>query len=162
MTIDSISSCLKDHSSVVFRYNSEYYSLRKKNLLSRTVYILVGTDMIPQQRDSLEELCDQVYISDGIRLSAAFAEIEIPEWNDPAWESYEAVRHQVIVYHQEIHFCYQNKYYWIAYAHDGQTYLSDEQGNTQSFLSARALFENARIDGYLLKDIWKKVTGDAC
>lgn len=52
MTIDSISSCLKDHSSVVFRYNSEYYSLRKKNLLSRTVYILVGTDMIPQQRDS--------------------------------------------------------------------------------------------------------------
>ena len=91
MTIDSISSCLKDHSSVVFRYNSEYYSLRKKNLLSKTVYILVGTDMIPQQRDSLEELCDQVYISDGIRLSAAFAEIEIPEWNDPAWESYEAV-----------------------------------------------------------------------
>lgn len=64
MTIDSISSCLKDHSSVVFRYNSEYYSLRKKNLLSRTVYILVGTDMIPQQRDSLEKLCDQVYISD--------------------------------------------------------------------------------------------------
>ena len=37
----SISSCLKDHSSVVFRYNSEYYSLRKKNLLSRPVYILV-------------------------------------------------------------------------------------------------------------------------
>ena len=146
MTIDSISSCLKDHSSVVFRYNSEYYSLRKKNLLSRTAYILVGTDLSPQQRDSLEELCDQVYISDGIRLSAAFAEIEIPEWNDPAWESYEAVRHQVIVYHQEIHFCYQ----------------SNEQGNTQSFLSARALFENARIDGYLLKDIWKKVTVDAC
>ena len=162
MTIDSIRSCLKDHSSVVFRYNSEYYSLRKKNLLSRTVYILVGTDMIHQQRDSLEKLCDQVYISDGIRLSAAFAEIEIPEWNDPAWESYEAVRHQVIVYHQEIHFCYQSKYYWIAYAHDGQTYLSDEQGNTQSFLSARALFENARIDGYLLKDIWEKVTVDAC
>lgn len=162
MTIDSIRSCLKDHSSVVFRYNSEYYSLRKKKLLSRTVYILVGTDMIHQQRDSLEELCDQVYISDGIRLSAAFAEIEIPEWNDPAWESYEAVRHQAIVYHQEIHFCYQSKYYWIAYAHDGQTYLSDEQGNTQSFLSARALFENARIDGYLLKDIWKKVTVDAC
>ena len=104
MTIDSISSCLKDHSSVVFRYNSEYYSLRKKNLLSRPVYILVGTDMIPQQRDSLEKLCDQVYISDGIRLSVAFAEI----------------------------------------------------------LSARALFENARIDGYLLKDIWKKVTVDAC
>lgn len=49
MTIDSISSCLKDHSSVVFRYNSEYYSLRKKNLLSKTVYILLGTDMIPQQ-----------------------------------------------------------------------------------------------------------------
>ena len=76
MTIDSIRSCLKDHSSVVFRYNSEYYSLREKNLLFRTVYILVGTDMIPQQRDSLEGLCDQVYISDGIRLSAAFARLK--------------------------------------------------------------------------------------
>ena len=81
----------------------------------------------------MEELCDQVYISDGIRLSAAFAEIEIPEWNDPAWESYEAVRHQVIVYHQEIHFCYQSKYYWIAYARDGQK----GQGKGAVFLLGR-------------------------
>jgi hypothetical protein len=118
--------------------------------------------MLPQQRDSLEELCNQVYIFEDTRLSKAIAYIEIPEWNDPAWESYEAVRHNVIVNNQEIHFLYNGRYYWVAHSHNGLSHLSDELGNSQSFASGRELFENARIDGYSLKDIWEKVTVDAC
>lgn len=162
MTIYDIKGYLKYHSSLVFKYNSEYYSLQKRNALFQPVYILVGTDMFPRQRDSLEELCNQVYISDDTLLSKAIAYIEIPEWNDPAWESYEAVRHNVIVYNQEIHFFYNGRYYWVAHSDNGLSQLSDELGNSQRFTSGRELFEKARIDGYSLKDIWEKVTVDAC
>lgn len=162
MTMYDIKGYLKNHSSLVFKYNSEYFSLQKRNALFQPVYILVGTDMLPQQRDSLEELCNQVYISDGTHLSKAIAYIEIPECNDPAWESYEAVRHNVIVYNQEIHFLYNGRYYWVAHSDNGLSHLSDELGNSQCFTSGRELFENARIDGCSLKDIWEKVTVDAC
>ena len=101
-------------------------------------------------------------ISDDTLLSKAITYIEIPEWNDPAWESYEAVRHNAIVYNQEIHFLYNGRYYWVAHSQNGRSHLSDESGNTQSFTSCRELFENARIDGYSLKDIWEKVTVVAC
>ena len=162
MTMSDINAYLQDHSSLVFKYNSEYYSLQKKNSLFQSMYIFLGTDVLPKQCDSLEELCNQIYISDDVCLSKAIASIEIPEWNDPTWGSYEAVRHNVIIYNQEIHFLYNGRYYWVTHSHNGLSYLSDDLGNTQSFASCRELFENARIDGHSLKDIWEKVTVDAC
>ncbi len=162
MTIYDIINYLKEHSSLVFKYKSEYYSLQKKKSLFHSVYRLVGTDVPPQQRKSLEDLCEQVYISDDTLLCKAINYIEIPKWDDPAWASYEAVRHNVIVYNHEIHFLYNGRYYWIAHSHNGLSHLSDDLGNTQNFNSCRDLFENARIDGNTLKDIWGKVIVDAC
>ena len=41
--------------------------------------------MICQQRSSLEELCERVYIHKGTLLIEAIEHIEIPEFNDPSW-----------------------------------------------------------------------------
>ena len=67
-----------------------------------------------------------------------------------------------IVQLYEIHFFFRGKGYWIAYADDGKAHLSDNTGNTQWFDSCRALFNDARIDGYALEDIWGEVIVDSC
>lgn len=162
MTIQEIKIYLKKHFFFVFRYNSEYYSLQKSQSLFRPQYRLIATDALPQQRNSLEELCEQVYISQGTLLIEAFKHMEIPAVNDPSWETYEAVRHSAIVYGQEIHFSYNGIGYWITHTSDGLSYLSDDLENTQRFNSCRDLFEDARIDGSTLEDVWEKVIVDAC
>lgn len=162
MTIQEIKIYLKKHFFLVFRYNSEYYTLKKSQSLFCPQYSLIATDALPHHRNSLEELCEQVYISNGTLLIEAIKHIEIPELNDPSWETYEAVRHSAIVYGNEIHFSYHGKSYWIARTSDGLSQLSDDLGNTQRFNSCRDLFEEARIDGSTLEGIWKNVIVDAC
>lgn len=162
MTIQEIRVYLKKHSFLVFRYNSKYYSLKRSRCLFRTRYRLIATDALHQQRNSLEELCEQVYISNGTPLMEAIKHMEIPESSDPSWETYEAVKHSAIVYGNEIHFSYNGIWYWIAHTGDGSSYLSDNFDNTQMFNTCRDLFENARIGGSALEDIWEKVIVDAC
>lgn len=162
MTIQEIKIYLKKHYFLVFRYNSEYYTLKKSQSLFCPQYSLIATDALPHHHNSLEELCEQVYISNDTLLIEAIKHIEIPELNDPSWETYEAVRHSAIVYGNEIHFSYYGKSYWIAHTSDGLSHLSDDLGNTQRFNSCRDLFEEARIDGSTLEGIWKNVIVDAC
>ena len=99
---------------------------------------------------------------DGVYLHDSKNQIKVPNWNDPSWLSYEAIRHDVVVYNQEIHFLYNEKYYWIAHSNNGISHFSDAFGNTQEFNSPRDLFEHARIDNKSLKDIWSQVVVDAC
>ena len=162
MTIQEIKTYLKKHYFLIFRYKSKYYSLKRDQILLKPIYSLITTDMICQQRNSLEELCERVYIHKGTLLIEAIEHIDIPELNDPSWESYEAVRHSAIVYGIEIHFLYRGKGYWIAHTIDGLSHLSDDLGNTQAFNSCRDLFEDARIDGSTLEEIWEKVVVDVC
>ena len=101
-------------------------------------------------------------MSDGTLLIEAIKYMEIHELDDPSWKTYGAVRHSAIVYENEIHFSYNGKGYWIAHTSDGLSHLSDDLGNTQMFNSCRDLFENARIDGSTLEEIWGKVIVDSC
>lgn len=162
MTIQEIKIYFKKHFFLAFRYNAEYYTLKKSQSLFYPQYSLIATDALPHHRNSLEELCEQVHISNGVLLIEALKYIEIPESNDPSWKTYEAVRHSAIVYGNEIHFSYHEKSYWIAHTSDGLSHLSDELGNTQSFNSCSDLFKDARVDGGSLSDIWKNVIVDAC
>lgn len=162
MTRQEIDDILEKDFSFVFRYKSAYYSLQRRKSLFRPVYRLIATDTAAQQRNSLAELCEQVYISDDTLLMEAIKHIEIPERNDPSWKTFEAVRHCAIVYGDEIHFQYHDRDYWIAHLQNGQSHLSDDLGNTQIFASCRDLFENAHIEGDTLEDIWEKVIVDAC
>lgn len=162
MTIQDIKKHLDTHCFLIFKYESLYYSLQKVKTLFQTVYRLINTDMLCQQRDSLEKLFNQVNIRDGIILREALNDIELPKWDDPSWESYEAVRHSVAVYRNEIYFLYEGRYFWISHSNDGQTYLSDDFGNTQRFNSSHDLFRNARIDSKSLKDIWETVIVESC
>lgn len=162
MTKQEIGSYLKKYSFMVFRYNSECYSLKRSRFLFSYRYGLIATDGEPCYRNSLEELFEQVYIGKDTLLIDAVKYIEIPEASDAFWETYEAVRHCAIIYGSEIHFSYNEKSYWIAHTCDGLSHLSDDFGNTQMFNSCRDLFEHARIEGDTLKDIWIKVVVDAC
>ncbi len=162
MTIQEVEIHLRKHFFLVFRYNSKFYSLKRIQSLFCSQYSLIATDMQPYYRNSLEELCEQVYICNDTLLIEAIRHIEIPELNDPSWETYEAVRHSAIVYGNEIRFSYHGKSYWIAHTSDGLSHLSDGLGNTQRFNSCRDLFEDARIDGSTLESIWEKVVVDAC
>ncbi len=163
MTIQEIGLHLKKYHSLTFRYGSMFYSIQRRRFF-RPVYSLIATDGIQGERHSLEELCEQVSICDDTLLSEAIKHIEIPEWQDPAWETYEAVRHSAIIYGNEVRFQYRKRWYWITYTNDGFSYLSNEEeyGNAQCFSSCRDLFEKARIDGNSLKDIWGEVEVDAC
>ena len=162
MTVQEIKAYLKKHFFLVFKYHSEYYSLKRGQSLFCSQYCLVATDSLLHWRNSLEELCEQVYMSDGTLLIEAIKYMEIPELDDPSWKTYGAVRHSAIVYENEIHFSYNGKGYWIAHTSDGLSHLSDDLGNTQMFDSCRDLFENARIDGSTLEEIWGKVIVDSC
>lgn len=162
MTVQEIKKYLKEHTSLTFRYHSKYYSLKRRKSLLGSWYSLIATDAVLCQRDSLEALCEQGTIGNGTPLMEAIREMEIPEWSDPAWETYEAVRHSAIVGGCEISFSYGGRNYWIAYTGDGAAHLSDNLGNTQSFRSCRDLWEKARINGESLADIWEKVAVDSC
>lgn len=162
MTIQEIKNYFKKHFFLVFRYNSEYYTLKRSQSLFNPQYSLTATDGLPHWQNSLEELCEQVYMSNGTLLVEAIKHIEIPELDDLSWETYEAVRHNAIVHGNEIHFIYERRNYWIAHTHEGLSHLSDDLGNTQNFNSCRDLFEEARIDGNTLEDIWENVIVDAC
>lgn len=162
MTIHEIDIYLKKHFFLIFRYKSEYYSLKKSQSLFRTKYSLIATDTLYHHRNSLKELCEQVYICNGTLLIEAIKHMEIPKWDDPSWKTYEAIRHSAIVYGNEIHFLYNQRSYWIAHTSEGLPHLSDDLGNTQIFYSFHDLFENARIDDNTLKDIWENVVVDAC
>ncbi len=162
MTIQEIRICLKKHGSFVFMYNSQCYTLKRSRFLFCPQYSLIATDALPQRRNSLEKLCEQAYISNGTLLIEVIQYIEIPEGNDPSWETYEAIRHSAIVYGNEIHFSYRGKSYWIAQTSDGSSHLSDDSGNTQWFSSCRDLFDKTRIDGCTLEAIWEKAAVDAC
>ncbi|HAU87211.1 MAG TPA: hypothetical protein DCW90_17510 [Lachnospiraceae bacterium] len=162
MTIQEIERYLKKHHFLIFKYQSAYYTLMRSSSRFCNQYTLIATDTFNQQRNSLEELCEQVYICNGTLLGEAIKYIEIPKWEDVSWETYEAVRHSAIVHGNEIHFFYKQRDYWIAHASDGSSHLSDDLGNTQRFSSCRDLFRYARIDGKTLKDIWEDVSVDAC
>ena len=162
MTIQEIKKYLKKHNLLTFEYGSEFYSIERSHSLFCTQYSLLDTDALPQRRDSLEKLCEQVYIGNGVLLSEAIHSIGIPEPDDSSWKTYKSVLHSAIVCGNEIHFFFRGKGYWIAYADDGKAHLSDNTGNTQWFDSCRALFNDARIDGYALEDIWGEVIVDSC
>lgn len=162
MTIQQIKIYLKKHFFLVFRYNNEYYTLKRSRSLFCLRYSLIATDTLPHCRNSLEELCEQTYISNSTLLVEAIKRMEIPKQDDPSWRTYEAVRHSAIVNRNEIHFSYNQRNYWIAHTDEGLSHLSDDLGNTQRFNSCRDLFENARIDGRTLEGIWGKVVVDAC
>lgn len=162
MTIQEIKEYLKKHFFLVFRYNSKYYSLKRSQFLFYSQYSLIPTDSLPHQRNSLEELFEQVYISNGTLLFEAIKQMEIPKFDDPSWKTYEAIRHSAIVYGNEIHFSYNGRSYWIAHTSDGASHLSDDLGNIQKFSSCRDLFENARIDDCTLEDVWGKAIVGSC
>jgi len=161
VNILEIDNYLKKHFSLMFKYGSEYYSLKRYKSRFCPKYSFIATDEPPVERKSLEELCAQVYVGKNIPLSEVVIHIEIPDWNNPDWESYEAIRHIAVVYRDEIHFSYQEKTYWIAYSVDGTAHLSDDDGRTQTFSSCRDLFANAQIGGKSLAEIWKNVVVDS-
>lgn len=162
MTIREINEYLDKHFYLIFKYRNEYFSLQKSKALFHPMYSLIAPDKLYQQRESLVELCTQVCINDGILLIDAINYIEIPSWDDPSWETYEAVRHCAIVYKTEIHFIYDGRSYWITHTSDGLSLLSDDLGNAQCFNSCHELFECALIDGTSLMRIWEKVIVDSC
>ena len=120
MTIQEIKKYLKKHNLLTFEYGSEFYSIERSHSLFCTQYSLLDTDALPQRRDSLEKLCEQVYIGNGVLLSEAIHSIGIPEPDDSSWKTYKAVLHSAIVCGNEIHFFFRGKGYWIAYADDGK------------------------------------------
>ena len=162
MTVQEIEGCLKKHGFLIFKYQSEYYSLMKTRTLFGARYSLMTSDTVYQRRNSLKELCEQTYLRNGVLLAEAIRSMEIPAWNDRSWETYEAVRHSAIVYGREIHFAYGPRKYWIAHTPEGVSHLSDDLGDTQNFRSCRDLFEYARINGKTLREIWDEVAVDAC
>ena len=162
MTTEELKIHLKKHYFLMFRYNSEYYSLKRSQSLFGARYSLTATDTLPYLRDSLEKLCEEAFLSDGTLLVEAIEHIDIPSPEDPSWKSFEAVRHSAIVYGSEIHFVYNGIGYWIAHTTDGLSHLTDDLGNTQVFPSCRILFEEAHIDGSILEDLWGRVLVDTC
>ena len=162
MTIQEIEIYLKKHFFLVFSYHSEYYSLKRHRSLFCPQYSFISTDGPSQQRNSLKKLCEQAYTKDGTLLIEAIKCIEIPEWRDSSWETYEAVRHIAVVYGVEIHFLYKRTGYWITHAGDGRSVLSDDSGFSQTFDSCLDLFRYALIDGFPLESIWEKVVVDSC
>lgn len=73
---------LQQHTFLVFCYRSEFYTLERRQSLFGFRYRFVTTDAMPQQRNSLEELCEQVCV-DGTLLMNVIQQAAIPEWSDP-------------------------------------------------------------------------------
>ena len=156
MNLEEIKKYLDKHYFITFKYKEIYYSLQKRKRIF-PVYSLIDTDNAPQCRKSLKDLFTQVCLFDGTYLYEIEKYIKIPDWSDTSWLSYEAIRHAVIIYNNEVNFLYKEKSYWIAHLHNGIAHLSDNLGNTQYFNSNRDLFKFARIDKRSLKEIWGEV-----
>ena len=160
MTLHEIESYLRKNQQLLFKYRSEFYTIRKNRSFFRSRYSLITEDL-SYQKKSLEALCKEARICNDIVLVDAINDMIVPEEDDSVWETYEAIRHQVIVHGAEINFSYHGRNYWIAHTRNG-SHLSDELGNHQYINSRRELFEHARIDGKPLKDIWEEVTILSC
>lgn len=158
MTIQEIKTYLKK-SWLEFKYGSKFYCITKERSLFATRYCLYAADWPPQRRNSLEELLEQVYISEDTLLIDAIEHIELPPWPESVMETYEGIRYFAIVCQCEINFVYNNgREYWITHPRKDLSGLYDDLGNAQEFRTASELFEKARIDGKTLQDIWEEVT----
>lgn len=162
MKFQEMQEMLNKHGNLTFKYKSQYYSLKKIGTYFHPSYILVDADNPPQQETLLATLYCKACLRDGAHLCEVEDSIELRRDDDSSCLSYEAVRHDVVVFNTEVHFLYNKKYYWIAHSNNENSYLRDEFGNTQKFNSRRDLFEYARIEGKSLKEIWSEVVVDAC
>lgn len=90
LTKQEIQCYLNKHTFLDFWYMSKIYTLEKSWTSRISRYSLIAADALPQWRNSLDELCEQVYIDEGILLRDALNNIKVPEFDDPSWESYEA------------------------------------------------------------------------
>ena len=160
MEISDIQNHLKKHGYLMFEYKSMCYSLQRKATWRGVSYQLVDTDHPPIESHSLEDLISEAHLFDGSILRDRLDHLVVPDSNDPFWETYEAIRHCVVLYAQEIHFKYNNRYYWIVL--DDHACLTDDTGNLQQFDSPQELFMQARIDEKTLKEIWEDIEVDAC
>ncbi len=162
MTLDGIEGLLKTRGFLVFLYCGKCYSLQMLKQNSGYVYRFIDANCSPTQDDSLENLVAHSCLDNGIILRACLNDIFIPSWNSPIWETYQAIRHCVIVYHQEVHFFFHDRSYWICFPSSGHACLNDDSGFQQEFDSATMLFEHARIEGQGLEKIWRYVSVDSC
>lgn len=70
--------------------------------------------------------------------------------------SYEEIKERV-GWGEEFLFCYNNEEYWIS-QNASKRYLTKVRGNvTQEFSTTEDLFENGRIEGKLLLEIWDEI-----
>lgn len=163
MNYKKIKEILKAHNCLIFKYKSKYYSIRKIRRIFFTKYLLMDTDNLPQQYNSLSELYANACMHDGAHFSDVELIIEICDGEDYINDlSFEAIRHDAVIYGKEIHFCYKNIGYWIAQTPNGIWHLTDEFGNSQEFYSCNHLFFDARIDNKSLKEIWDELDIDTC
>ena len=58
---------------------------------------------------------------------------------------------------EEFLFEYCGKRYWISQNSNGCYLTRESDGYSQDFKSAKDLFDNARIDGKTLLQIWKEI-----
>ena len=77
MTIQELETFFKRHAILTFRYRSRYYSILKGRSGFRLQYRLVTADDLRQQGNSLEELCRQAHMFNGVLLGDAMEKIEI-------------------------------------------------------------------------------------
>ena len=61
-----------------------------------------------------------------------------------------------IGYGEEYTFLYKGKEFWISQNSEGN-YLTEIDGETQSFKNSQDLLVNAQIDGKSIQDIWEEI-----
>ncbi len=61
-----------------------------------------------------------------------------------------------IGYGEEYNFYYEGKEFWISKNSEGN-YLTEVDGETQTFKSSDDLLNNAKINGKYILDIWKDI-----
>lgn len=161
MTFYEVSNYLDSSPFLIFQRKSQYYSIIKSSLLFHKRYLFIPTDGPSQQEKSLEGLWEKVFFPDSIPLWEGMQEALLIYWTDLALETYEGIRHLVMVYGVEVRFQYRGRFYWITHTKKWQSLLSaEEENNYQLFLSRRELFEKAHLEGKTLKEIWPEVIVD--
>lgn len=148
MEINEFLQFIRNNKRVIFKYKSVYYSLFNK--LSSKSLALESINVCSQHFSSIEKLINNAVLNDRKLLKECINEIEIVNEIEL---SYDFMKHWFTVHYAEIEFYYKNVSYWMTRNDKGECLFSSNNINLV-FNTPNELFENSKIDGRKLVEIW--------
>jgi len=147
LNIKEFSKAVKDKKLIIFGWDcDEGYYVVLTQKVPKQGFVHIEEKKLYLGKKLIDGALAKVYkrIKNGSEDNVWHYYLQIRGMNEDL--SFKAIREAVINIRSQVHFAYNDKYYWIAHFNEG-VHFTDDEGNSQLFKDAQSLFDHATIEG---------------